>query len=335
VKTVQIEEMLKAELKKHPDQQAEDLAKAIDLEVRQVKKALYGHLDLFEVGYTTKAWRIREEDMHRASDERPNGPFGPADSLIPEGQVLKTIDHRMQCGKAMKILLETGYTALPVTSEGGEIVGVVTLNSINEFLIADSEFRDRSNPKKRATVHDCLLGDVMCAVEFVRFVPPKAYLDDCIDWEQIDHVIVGSPDKPLGMLTITDIWRKLDDFTELFVLIEEIEIGLRRVIQRIIREQGFTEDDLVYHDGESPKGTMTTLDLQLVTFHSYRYLFDSPRFAPHADPLLGPIDTLNVQLKEVNGIRNKVMHFDHDRIEPGDRKVLKRFCIRIRNALVS
>ncbi len=61
------------------------------------------------------------------------------------------------------------------------------------------------------------------AMEPTRFISPNVYIDTETDWGDIDYVLVGNADNPKGILCISDVFGRLNDFAEAFVLIYEIE----------------------------------------------------------------------------------------------------------------
>ena len=64
--------------------------------------------------------------------------------------------------------------------------------------IADTDVSVRSICEQ--SVEDCMTP--------TQFLGPDFYIDTTVDWGNVDYVIVGSREEPIGILTITDVWAK-------------------------------------------------------------------------------------------------------------------------------
>jgi CBS domain-containing protein len=148
---------------------------------------------------------------------RRPGPFGPARILLPEGQVVQTIRDAEPVASALERLADSGYDQLPVLDSRGRVVGVFSWKSfgrrLSEIYSLDVDFNT--------------LGVVHTELDQPQYLDPDTYVDTETDWKEIDYALVGSPDKLLGVLTLTDIYGRLNDFAEAFVLIFEIEHEIR------------------------------------------------------------------------------------------------------------
>jgi hypothetical protein len=59
-----------------------------------------------------------------------------------------------------------------------------------------------------------------------------------VDFYQDDYVIVGTPDDVLGILSVADVFIRLNDFAEASVLLHETELALRRLIEQNLEPDG-------------------------------------------------------------------------------------------------
>jgi hypothetical protein len=199
------------------------------------------------------------------------------------------------------------------------------------------------------------------ALEPTRFVSPEVYIDTETDWGDIDYVLVGDEDKLLGILCIADVFGRLNDFAEAFVLLYEIEHEIRDLIHDVYDEQelaGVLEsmttsasrpalevvDELrkvVEEKGTIPavgkaikllrSNSVRPLErLEDFTFAQYRMLIcceaNWPRFAPVFDTMRELVDA---DFDDVNELRNIVFHFRRG-ITPKDTDRLRRFRDRLR-----
>lgn len=148
---------------------------------------------------------------------RRPGPFGPARILLPEGQVVQTIRDVEPVASALERLADSGYDQLPVLDSGGRVVGVFSWKSfgcrLSEIYSLEVDFAS--------------LRVVYTELDQPQYLAPDTYVDTETDWKETDCALVGSPDNLLGVLTLTDIYGRLNDFAEAFVLIFEIEHEIR------------------------------------------------------------------------------------------------------------
>lgn len=281
--------------------------------------------------------------------KRP-GPFGPAWALLPKDQQPLVLDGSTPVGDAIERLVDNGFSQVPVTDKAGRIIGVFTWQS----------FGKRVSDLRSATIKPIELS-IRDAMERPRFIDPNVYIDTETDWGDIDHVLVGTDEKLVGILCISDVLGRLNDFAEAFVLLYEIEHEIRDLIRNL------------YDDGElanvleammaslnrpaaeaveelkqviEERGTIPAVGkairllrsgvsgrvecLEDFTFAQYRTLIcreaNWPRFEPVFDTRR---ELLNADFGEINELRNIVFHFRRG-ITPKDTDRLRRFRDRLR-----
>jgi CBS domain-containing protein len=172
--------------------------------------------------------------------KRP-GPFGPAIALLPENQQVESVQPTDSTAVALERLIESQYSQLPVIDLGGHVHGVFTWQSFGRRM---SEIFALSIDLGVLPVRDTDL-------EKARFLAPDTYIDTETDWKEIDYVLVGDPDNLLGVLTLSDIYGRLNDFAEAFVLIFEIEHEIRDLFRDLYPGEELTDimEELSDHSG--------------------------------------------------------------------------------------
>jgi CBS domain-containing protein len=151
-----------------------------------------------------------------AARRRP-GPFGPASALLPENQQVETVLVTDSAASALERLVDSRYSQLPAVDLHGHVHGVFTWESFGRRM---SEIHTLG--LDLATLHVWETD-----LEKPRFIAPDTYIDTGADWKEVDYVLVGDADRMLGILTLTDIYGRLNDFAEAFVLLYEIEQEIR------------------------------------------------------------------------------------------------------------
>ena len=195
------------------------------------------------------------------------------------------------------------------------------------------------------------------AMEYpVRFIAPDVYIDTETDWGDIDYVLVGAPDEPLGLLCVSDVLGRLNDFAEAFVLIYEIEQELRLLIADLYTDEELSDvltgmattdarpvtkvigklKEVVDEHGEGgaiksainllrshvPKPLSSVEEFNFVQYH--KLICDRknwPRFEPVFQTQR---EVVQADFRAVNDLRNSVFHF-RGSITMRDTDRLRRF----------
>jgi CBS domain len=114
------------------------------------------------------------------------------------------------------MMIDANFSQFPVIDENKRIVGVFSYRSLGERVY---ELQDKI-ALLPLPVSECL--------EAAKFLGPDDYIDtsNAVNFYQDDYVIVGAPDQVLGILSVADVFIRLNDFAEAFVLLHETELGV-------------------------------------------------------------------------------------------------------------
>lgn len=297
-------------------------------------------------------------NTNSAPRHRP-GPFGPARILLPEDQKVETIRDTETTAFALERMIDTGYSQLPVVNADNEIIGVFSWQSFGKRM---SEIHTLKTDLQTLAVKDTDLARP-------QFLDPELYIDTETDWSKIDHVLIGDKRNLLGVLTITDVLGRLNDFAEAFVLLYEIEHEIRDLILDVYPEEELTKVfEGLSKKGETPEEAAATglqqliegdappiadkkltktiqfaanllqragqtrpiTDLKDFTFAQYREVIFNKEHWPRFEALFGsPRDLLNIDFEKINDLRNIVFHFRRG-ITPRDTDRLRRFRDKLR-----
>ena len=257
------------------------------------------------------------EEVTAANRQRP-GPFGPAWALIPRDQRLETVASDAPAHEALDRMIDGKYSQLPVTDgKQDPIVGVFSHRA----------FSQRSLDLRCAKKIDPLQLSVEEFMEKPAFISGETYIDTGTDWSEIDYVLVGERENPLGILTIADVWGRLNDSAEAFVLIYEIEHELRDLIQDVVDEAELAGliASMKVDARASPPQSLTefsfsqynTLICNRANWHRFEEAFGQTR------------ELVDTDLDSVKDLRNDVFHFRRG-ITNTDTDRLRRFRDRLR-----
>ena len=209
-----------------------------------------------------------------------------------------TPDEALQA--ATSIMLMKDYSQLPVMVNSREVKGVITWKSIGSRLSLGGECE--------------LVRQCMEAPQVVGSDTPL--LDAIGDISMHGYVLVKDKYNDItGIVTASDIG---DQFTQLaspFLIIGEIEAHLRRIVYRQFK----LEELKASSNEEGGRPIRGPADL---TLGNYCRLLEKPdhwsRLNLHVDR-----KAFIKQLKEAGRIRNEVMHFNPEGLEPKDTTILQ------------
>lgn len=149
--------------------------------------------------------------------------------LLPDDQVLDWFDADLLTSEALTRLQRAGYSQAPVR-RGLRFVGVFSYRSFARAVTTVGS----SGPLAELTVSDCL--------EQLPFASVDDKIEDIFDdLDKVDAVLVGSREDVRGIVTVMDTLRYLFELANAYVLMQQIELGLRHGIRICVDEAGLAE----------------------------------------------------------------------------------------------
>ncbi|MFI5158984.1 MAG: CBS domain-containing protein [Sphingobacteriales bacterium] len=219
-----------------------------------------------------------------------------------EGGGLITVNRDTTLAAATTLMIMHDFSQLPIMNTPRETEGIISWRSIGRAL---------SLGKTCKTVNDCKEEVVILEEDELLFNAAKIVLEK-------EVILVRQKDRTIsGIVTATDIGQQFISMAEPFLMIEQIENHIRKMLDNI-----FGPEDLVFTDKQmdKPKEIKNLSDL---TFGQYVKLVEDPK---KFEKLKLNVDrsVLAKQLEEVRKIRNDVMHFATDEITPQNRELLRQ-----------
>lgn len=208
------------------------------------------------------------------------------------GKGLISVTRDTSLNEAITLMILNDFSQLPILSGQRDVDGVVSWKSIGRALALG---------KKCTIVSDCKDDVMILNYDEPLFNSVKFILEK-------DFVLVRQKDKTIsGIVTMTDIGEQFISMAEPFLIIEQIENHIRKIL-----DQKFSTEELTLQETyeEKPRKIKNLSDL---TFGHYIKIIEEPK---KFEKLKVNIDRalLVSQLDEVRKIRNDVMHFDPDGI---------------------
>lgn len=219
-----------------------------------------------------------------------------------EGKGLISVTRDTQLNEAITLLILNDFSQLPILSGQRDVEGIISWKSIGRAI---------GLGKTCLTVSDCKDDVVILNYDEPLFNAVKFVLEK-------DFVLVRQKDKTIsGIVTVTDIGEQFISMAEPFLIIEQIENHIRKLL-----DQKFNADELNFSASyeEKPKAVTSLSDLN---FGQYVRILEDPK---KFEKLKINIDRVLMvkQLDEVRKIRNDVMHFDPDGITIQNLELLRQ-----------
>jgi len=245
--------------------------------------------------------------------------FHRINRIIPQNQRLMTVPPDYKVRDAVALMRKLGYSQMPVV-ENDEVLGVFSYRSL-AVEAARATLEELTN--QRCAPGDLNVDEFMEQFEFARVTEEMNKVFDAMDRD--NGVLIGTPEKLIGVLTPMDFLRYLYQVAGPFVLVSEIELALRGLIRAALTPEQIKE---------AAKRCLGSLfrgrddriptSLEEMTFDNYKLLVGHLDNWPLFEAMLGGTRSrTSAKLREVGTIRNDLFHFKRE-ITLRDHEVLAR-----------
>jgi predicted transcriptional regulator len=230
--------------------------------------------------------------------------FHRINRIIPRDQSVLTVLPNCQVRDAVELMRQHGYSQVPVV-ENGEVLGVFSFRSFAQQA-ASATLEEWT--RQRCAPGDLPVDAFLERFEFARVTEEMSRVFDAMDRD--NGILVGTPEKLIGILTPMDFLRYLYKVASPFVLVSEIELALRALIRIAL-----TEDQIVTGAKRSLASAYGSEDkvptiLEEMTFDNYQSLVSHTENWTNLESVFGGTRTrTSAKLKEVGAIRNDLFHF--------------------------
>ena len=233
--------------------------------------------------------------------------FHRINRIIPENQKLLIFSPQQRVCDAVGAMRRCGYSQVPVV-ENGEVLGVFSYRSFAKEVasLSFSEFKTQGCAPGELTVDDFLE-----KFDFASVTEDMNRVFDSMDRD--NGVLIGSPDRLIGILAPMDLLRYLYKVANPFVMISEIELAIRAIIRLCLDDVQLayaarrTLSSVYRSEKDIPES------LEEMTFDNYRSLISFGEMWPNFAPKLGGNKTrVNAKLLEISKLRNDLLHFKRE-----------------------
>jgi predicted transcriptional regulator len=232
--------------------------------------------------------------------------FHRINRIIPENQHLLTVSPETTARDAIALLLQHGYSQLPVVTSG-EVLGVFSYRSFAKRAAASTML---DVTQQKSVPGDLAVEECLERFEFARVTDEMRQVFDAMDRD--NGVLIGAPEKLQGILTPMDFLRYLYQVASPFVMLSEIELTLRALIRLAVSHEELEQCAVrslaqLYGPEKVPKS------LEAMTFDNYKAIISHGENWPKFEPILGGNRTrVATKLKQLCDLRNDLFHFKRE-----------------------
>jgi CBS domain-containing protein len=238
--------------------------------------------------------------------------FHRLNRVLPENQHVLTVPGEMVAYEALRLLRQHHFSQVPVVV-AGEVLGLFSYRSFSAAVLAASASRGGSKiALENLTVEECLE-----KAEFARVTDEFESWFDSLDAN--NAVLVGEAHRLQGIVTPMDVLRYLYEVASPFVLVAEMELGLRALMRRVVTDDNLAEcAKTCLSKLYAPDRLPTTLEE--MTFHDYVQIIGDGRHWPLFESVFRSTrERTRAKLEEMSELRNDVFHFRKPSVEDYER----------------
>jgi CBS domain-containing protein len=232
-------------------------------------------------------------------------------NALPDDQDVVSVEPRTPVGDAVRLMREGDFSQVPVTVDRA-VVGVFTYGALASVL-ADADVLGR--------VAELPVDGFLVTPHYVRVTDRFDYA--VVRWlDEDDYVLVGEPERLQGVLTSVDVLRHLYRASQRFVLLNEIEIGLRELIRTSVDDTGLA---VCIQNCVARGARAMRPRLEDMVFSNYTAIITDMENWPRFAKVFGGIrEVVYTKLESIRKLRNDIFHFKRP-LTNGDHRQLIGF----------
>ena len=249
---------------------------------------------LDQVG-TSREWDLVSELFHRIN------------RIIPADQKVLTVPPSCSVRDAIAQMREHGYSQVPVVDHS-TVLGVFSFRS---FAVNAAKASLSDWTQQRCAPGDLRVDEFLEEFQFARVTEEMSRVFDSLDRD--NAVLIGTPERLIGILTPMDFLRYLYQVASPFVMVSEIELALRALIRTTQDPEQIAALARRCFAALFKSPDDIPLTLEDMTFDNYVMLIAHSESWPLFEPIFGGTRArTNGKLREVCDLRNALFHFKRE-----------------------
>lgn len=243
--------------------------------------------------------------------------FHRINRAIPENQDLLTVPPTCSAREAVEMMVKRGYSQVPIVSNG-KVWGVFSYRSFAREAARQSLDDLR---QYKVAPGELPVTEFQETWSFAQVTDEMTRIFQPLDAD--GGVLVGTESDLIGVLTPMDFLRYLYDVARPFVMLSEIELGLREVLRRAMTSEQLVEAAERCLTRTSADGQDVPKQLEDMTFGDYQVLISNGDNWPLLEAYFGRLrGVTSAKLNDIRELRNDVLHFRRE-ITEKDRASLE------------
>lgn len=233
--------------------------------------------------------------------------FHRVNNVLPENQEPLCISLDMPVAKALALMERNNFSQIPIKA-GDEILGIFSYRSFAQKISAFSG--------EKVDLNQIQVREFIERAEFVDVLDDFIKTLDTLD--KNDTILVGNRKNLSGIITPIDLVKYLYKLSSPFVLLGEVEKGVRNIIRDSSTPEQLQEMiqqtlSQIYQAEKMPKS------LEDMTFNDYVQVIGDGRTWKYFEAVFGSGDLqrkrTRVKLEQIGDLRNDAFHFKRDLLE--------------------
>ncbi len=242
--------------------------------------------------------------------------FHRINRIIPQNQSVLTVPPTCRVREAVALMRSHGYSQVPVV-DAGEVLGVFSYRSFAKGA-ANSTLDDWN--RQKCAPGDLTVDEFLEPFEFARVTEEMSRVFDAMDRD--NGILIGTPERLIGVLTPMDFLRYLDHVASPFVMVSEIELALRALIRIALSDDQIAAAAKRCLASKFKNESDIPIRLEDMTFDNYQLLIAHGENWKDFEPVFrGNRTRTSAKLKEIGVIRNDLFHFKRE-IKIADQEIL-------------
>jgi len=230
--------------------------------------------------------------------------FHRINRALPKNQDLLTVPPTCSAREAVEMMVKRGYSQVPIVSNG-KVDGVFSYRSFAR--IAAQQSLDELNQYKGAP-GELDVTEYREDWSFAQVTDEMTRIFQPLDAD--GGVLVGTESDLIGVLTPTDFLHYLYQVASPFVMLSEIELGLREVLRRAMTKEQLVEAAERCLARTSRDDQNVPTQLEDMTFGDYQVLISNGDNWPLLETYFGRLrGVTSAKLNDIRELRNDVLHF--------------------------
>ncbi|GAC1620186.1 MAG: hypothetical protein NVS4B7_12290 [Ktedonobacteraceae bacterium] len=223
----------------------------------------------------------------------------PLERLLEGRGIPLCVNHDTKVREALKLMVENDFSQLPVLDKNGNLSGIISEQTIVRYY-----YYVRGNVSLLDLTVD------HCQTPPVTLVPESDLFEALDALKNVYAIVIVKGREPIGILTDYDASSFFRDLSEGLILVQDIELTLRRYIETVIPEEKAMVAALMLAFGPDRRDhSKPGREYDKMDFGDHIQLITADSNWPKFKGVFEPNELFFSLMDQVRDIRNQLVHF--------------------------